>query len=213
MNDSTSNLFYSFVKNMFKMFFKIYNRLEVHGFDKIPRGTQVIVAANHASYVDPPLIGGVFPGRLRFLAKESLFRVPLIGFLVRALGAIPVEREDGQRAGAVMKNLLKLLDSGESVMLFPEGTRSSDGRLKPLEAGVAYLSVKTGVPVLPVHVAGSFKVWPKGKTFPRPSKLSFRAAPPIYPDTALTGERERRDALLKSLETALFSMEAAGDVR
>jgi len=197
---------------MFKLFFKIYNRLEVHGLDKIPGGTQVIVAANHASYVDPPLIGGVFPGRLRFLAKESLFRVPLLGFLIRALGAIPVEREDVQKSGAVMKSLLKLLGRGESVILFPEGTRSSDGRLKPLEAGVAYLSVKTGVPVLPVYVRGSFKVWPKGKTFPRPSKLSLRVAPPIYPDTTLTSERDRRDALLGSLETALFGMETAGDV-
>ncbi|MCL2684252.1 MAG: 1-acyl-sn-glycerol-3-phosphate acyltransferase [Synergistaceae bacterium] len=213
MNDPKPNYFYFLVKNMFKLFFKIYNRLEVYGFDKIPHGTQVIVAANHASYVDPPLVGGVYPGCLRFLAKESLFRIPVLGFLLRALGAIPVEREDSQRAGAVMKSLLKLLGNGESVMLFPEGTRTSDGRLKPLEAGVAYLSVKTGVPVLPVYVGGSFKAWPKGKTFPRPSKLSLRVAPPIYPDTALAGERERRDELLRSLETAFFSMEAAGDVR
>ena len=208
-----SNLFYSLVKNMFKLFFKIYNRLEVYGLEKIPHGTQVIVAANHASYVDPPLIGGVFPGRLRFLAKESLFRVPLLGFFIKALGAIPVEREDGQRAGAVMKNLLILLTKGESVILFPEGTRTADGRLKPLEAGVAYLSVKTGVPVLPLYVGGSFKVWPKGKTFPRPSKLSLRVAPPIYPDAALVCERERRNALLRSLETSLSSMEALSDVR
>ena len=212
MNDSTSNLFYSFVKNMFKVFFKIYNRLEVQGFDKIPRGMQVIVAANHASYVDPPLVGGVFPGRLRILAKESLFRVPMLGFFIRALGAIPVKREDGQKSGAVMKNLLTLLSDGKSVLLFPEGTRSPDGRLKPLEAGVAYLSVKTGVPVLPVYVAGSFKAWPKGKKFPRPSKLSLRAAPPIYPDTALTCEKERRNTLLRSLEAAMYSMEAMSDV-
>ena len=212
MNDFASKLFYSFVKNVFKLFFKIYNRLEVYGIDNIPRGMQVIAAANHASYVDPPLIGGVFPGRLRFLAKESLFRVPLLGFFIRSLGVIPVKREDGQKAGAVMKNLLALLDSGESVILFPEGTRSSDGRLKPLEAGVAYLSVKTGIPVLPIYIAGSFKVWPKGKKFPRPSKLSLRTAPPIYPDTALTGEREKREALLKSLQTALSSMEAEDNV-
>jgi len=212
MNDLASNIFYSFVKNMFKLFFKVYNRLEVYGLDKIPRGIQVIVAANHASYVDPPLVGGVFPGRLRILAKESLFRVPMLGFFIRALGAIPVKREDGQKSGAVMKNLLSLLSDGKSVLLFPEGTRSPDGRLKPLEAGVAYLSVKTGVPVLPVYVAGSFKAWPKGKKFPRPSKLSLRAAPPIYPDTALTCEKERRNTLLRSLEAAMYSMEAMSDV-
>ena len=111
-----------------------------------------------------------------------------------------------------MKNLLTLISGGESVLLFPEGTRSSDGRLKPLEAGVAYLSVKTGIPVLPVYVAGSFKVWPKGKKFPRPSKLSFRTATPIYPDTAIACERERRNALLRSLEATLCSMEAISNV-
>ena len=212
MNDLASNLFYSFVKNIFKLFFKVYNRLEVYGLDKVPRGAQVIVAANHASYADPPLVGGIFPGRLRILAKESLFRVPLLGFCIRALGAVPVKREDSQKSGAVMKNLLTLISGGESVLLFPEGTRSSDGRLKPLEAGVAYLSVKTGVPVLPLYVAGSFKAWPKGKKFPRPSKLSLWAAPPIYPDAALTCEKERRNTLLRSLEAALYSMEAMSDV-
>ena len=213
MNDFASKLFYSFVKNVFKLFFKVYNRLDVQGFDKIPRGSQVIAAANHASYVDPPLIGGVYPGRLRFLAKESLFRVPLLGFFIRSLGVIPVKREDGQKAGAVMKTLLTLLENAQSVILFPEGTRSLDGRLKPLEAGVAYLSVKTGVPVLPVYVAGSFKVWPKGKKFPRPSKMSIRFAPPIHPDTAITCERERRNALLRTLEAALNSMEVESYVR
>ena len=207
-----SRIFYFLVKTLFRIFFTLYNRLEVRGLDNVPRGAAVIVASNHASYVDPPLIGGVFPGRLRYLAKESLFGIPLLGSLIRALGAVPVRRDDGQNAGAVMKSLLSLLKSGECVLLFPEGSRSPDGRIKPLEAGVALLSVKTGVPVLPVYIGGSFGAWPRGRSFPRPSKLSLAISPPIYPDPAIESERERRNTLLKSLETALLSMEAVANV-
>jgi 1-acyl-sn-glycerol-3-phosphate acyltransferase len=212
MADMASRLFYSAVKNLFKLFFTLYNRLEVMGFDNIPHGVPFIVASNHASYIDPPLIGGVLPVRLRYLAKESLFRVPLIGFFVKALGSIPVKREDGQKAGAVMKGMLTLLGNGDSILLFPEGSRSPDGRIKPLEAGVAFLSVKAGVPVLPVYIAGSFKALPRGRCALRPSKLRLSISPPIYPDSGIANERERRDALLKSLETTLLSMEAAADV-
>jgi 1-acyl-sn-glycerol-3-phosphate acyltransferase len=145
--------------------------------------------------------------RIRYLAKESLFRNPLFGFFIRALGAIPVTREDSQRAGAVMKLLLECLKSGESILLFPEGSRSEDGQLQPLESGVAFLSVKAGVPVLPVYVGGSFGAWPKGKRFPRPSKLTFTVSPPIYPDDGIENERERRSAVMKLLEDELGAME------
>jgi 1-acyl-sn-glycerol-3-phosphate acyltransferase len=198
---------------MFRLFFTLYNRLEVRGLDNIPGEFPMIVASNHSSFIDPPLIGGVFPGRLRYLAKDSLFRVPILSFFIGALGAVPVKREDRQRAGAVMKLLLKLITDGDVVLLFPEGSRSQDGRIKPLEAGVAFLSVKTGVPVLPVYISGSFKAWPKGRAFPRPSKLSVSISPLIYPNSDIENERERRDVLLKSLERELLSMEDVSNVR
>jgi 1-acyl-sn-glycerol-3-phosphate acyltransferase len=172
----------------------------------------MIVASNHASFADPPLIGGVLPIRLRFLAKESLFRVPLLGFLIGVLGAVPVTRGDSQRSGAVMKLLLTLLKEGESLLLFPEGARSSDGRLKPLEAGVAYLSVKTGVPVLPVYVRGSFEAWPRGRALPRPSKVELSISRLIYPDPDAPNERERREKLMISLERELLAMEGEVNV-
>jgi 1-acyl-sn-glycerol-3-phosphate acyltransferase len=173
----------------------------------------MIVASNHASYIDPPLVGCVFPGMLRYLAKESLFRVPLLGFFIRALGAVPVKREDSQRAGAVMKNLLRMLENGDSVLLFPEGSRSPDGRVKPLEAGAAYLSVKTGVPVLPVYVGGSFDAWPRGNMLPRPSKLTLAVSSLIYPDGRGGSERDKRALVMNALESSLLSMEAEMHVR
>ncbi|MDR2779736.1 MAG: 1-acyl-sn-glycerol-3-phosphate acyltransferase [Synergistaceae bacterium] len=206
-------IFYHFVKCLFRLFFTLYNRLEVRGLGNIPKNTTMIVASNHASYIDPPLIGCVFPGMLRYLAKESLFRVPLLGFFIRALGAVPVKREDSQRAGAVMKSLLFMLKNGDSVLLFPEGSRSPDGRIKPLEAGVAYLSVKAGVPVLPVYVSGSFGAWPRGNMLPRPSKLTLSVSRLIYPDEEAGNERDKRTLVMNTLESALLSMEAEMNVR
>ncbi|MDR0765100.1 MAG: 1-acyl-sn-glycerol-3-phosphate acyltransferase [Synergistaceae bacterium] len=207
-----SRVFYRFARNVFMLFFRLYNRLEARGLPNVPKEGPVIVASNHASFIDPPLIGAVLPIRLRYPAKESLFRVSLLGFLIRTLGAVPVARGDSQRAGAVMKLLLELLNEGESVLLFPEGSRSADGRLKPLEAGVAYLSVKTGVPVLPVYVKGSFEAWPKGRALPRPSKLKLSISRLIYPDTDTPNERERREKLMRSLERELLAMEGEADV-
>jgi len=207
-----SRVFYSFVQFFFRAFFKLYNRLEVKGLENIAAGAAFIVASNHSSYIDPPLIGGVFPGRLRYLAKESLFHTPVLGFFIRILGAVPVKREDSQKARVVMKLLLGLLEKGENVLLFPEGSRSPDGKIQRLEGGVCFLSVKTGVPVLPVYIGGSFEAWPRGQAFPRPSKLSLSVSPPIYPDLGIKNERERRDALQKSLEYTLTSMEAFANV-
>ncbi|MDR1651914.1 MAG: 1-acyl-sn-glycerol-3-phosphate acyltransferase [Synergistaceae bacterium] len=203
--------FYSFTKTMFRVFFRLYNRLEIHGLGNIPAGTAMIVASNHASYIDPPLIGGVFPGRLRYLAKESLFRAPILGFFIRILGAVPVTREDSQKAGVVMKMLLGFLKNHESVLLFPEGSRTPDGRIKPLEAGAAFLAVRAGVPLLPVYVGGSFRSWPRGQALPRPSKLTVTVSPPIYPDEGIENEKARRASLQKALEEALLAMEEASD--
>lgn len=205
--------FYFIVKNFFRIFHTIYNRLEVRGRGNLPAlGTPVIVASNHASNIDPPLIGGVYPCRLRYLAKESLFRNPLLRVCIRNLGAIPVTREDSQRAGAVMKLLLERLDARESILVFPEGSRSRDGRLQPLEGGAAFLSVKSGAPILPVYIAGSFDVCPPGGSFPRPVKLVVTFGPLIEPIAAGT-DRERRDAATRALGESLRAMEREADAR
>jgi len=202
---SSHPIFYFLVKNSFRITFGLYNRLEVAGSENIP-DYPVIVASNHASNIDPPLIGGVFPRRLRYLAKESLFKNPLLGFLIASLGAIPVKREDAQSAGAVLKLLLEQLRLGESILLFPEGSRSKDGKLQPLEGGAAFLSVKSGVPILPVYIKGSHGVCPPGSSFPRPAKLSVSFASPLSADADLRSDREKRDSLTERLNVVLSSL-------
>lgn len=197
--------FYFLVKNSFRLAFSLYNRLETAGREFIP-DYPVIVASNHASNIDPPLIGGIFPRRLCYLAKDSLFKNPALGFLIASLGAIPVTREDRQRAGVVLKLLLEQLNRGESILLFPEGSRSKDGKLKPLEGGAAFLSVKSGVPILPVCIKGSLGVCPPGSSFPRPGKLRVRFAEPISPDPDVKSDREKRDRLTERLYGVLRAL-------
>ncbi len=208
-----SSLFYSCVKNSSRLGFYVYNRLEIIGRERLPAvPCPVVVASNHCSNLDPLLVGSVFPWKLRYLAKRSLFEVPVLGRMIEALGAIPVVREDQMGAGAVLKMLLGELRQGSSVLVFPEGTRSVDGRLGPLEGGSAFLAAKANVPLVPVHVSGTFKAFPRGSSFPRPSKIRVRFGDPIDPRGYEPGARVR-ERLLEELETALkaFEKEAAAD--
>ncbi|MDR1021595.1 MAG: 1-acyl-sn-glycerol-3-phosphate acyltransferase [Synergistaceae bacterium] len=208
-----NDAFYWVVKTLFRLVFTLYNGLKVEGMENVTPKTTFIVASNHASYIDPPLLGGVFPGRLRYLAKDSLFENPVMRFLISNLGALPVKREDSQRAGAVMKIMLERLVLGESFLLFPEGTRSKDGKLLPLEGGAAFLSVKSGVPLLPVYISGSSEAMPPRCRFPRPARLRVTFGAPIFPDCGILDEKQRREALKNALEEALRSLERTGRPR
>ncbi|WP_300524308.1 lysophospholipid acyltransferase family protein [Aminiphilus sp.] len=201
---------YFLVRFFCKLYLLLYHRCSVSGLEGVPQRRPLIIASNHCSHLDPIAVGVSYPERLRFLAKEELFRVPFIGFVVSAVGAVPVAREDSQRAGVVLKILLELLESGESVVLFPEGHRSKDGRLQKLEGGVALLASRTMTPVLPVFVDGGFRAMPPGAGFPRPGKLRVVYGETIYPEQAPEGcsEKGRRQWILEELERRLQSMEA-----
>jgi 1-acyl-sn-glycerol-3-phosphate acyltransferase len=199
-------LVYFLVRNSARIFFTLYNRFSIRGIDRIPPGP-LVVAANHASNLDPVVVGSAFPRPLRYLAKEELFRNPLFGALIDALGAVPVAREDRQRAGTVLKMCLEQLASGRPLLLFPEGTRSSDGRLKtPLEQGAAFLSLKSGAPIVPAYLAGSFESCPRGAAFPRPAKLRLLFGHPLRPEESSSGG-DRRGILTARLTEALEGLQ------
>jgi len=150
----------------------LYNRLTVIGLKRaLATEGPVIIAANHCSNLDPVVVGCSYPKKLRYLAKSSLFKVPILGTLIRWLGAIPAKREDAQGAASALKQLIGLLESGENVLVFPEGSRSLDGKLQPLEEGVAMLSIKTDAPIIPVWVHGSFNALPKHAKMYKPCKI------------------------------------------
>lgn len=204
MHNRPNRMFYVLTCAVLRMFLRCFHRFRIRGLASIGPRRPVIVVANHCSNLDPMVMGVSFPWTLRYLAKTELFRAPFFGFLIRNLGAIAVEREDSQRAGAVLKLLLELLAEGQSVLLFPEGHRSRDGALQPLEGGFALLALKMGVPVVPALIEGSFSALPPGGPW-RWSPVSIQYGAPVCPDDfpADLSEKARRQMLIQQVENAL----------
>ncbi len=152
-------------------------RLKVEGADNIPPKGGVLIASTHTATLDPLILGCVFPRPLTFMAKEELFRFPLFASLIRALGAFPVHRGGPDRKA--LRTALGLLRQGRCLVIFPEGTRNPDWRLRPPELGVALLAAWSGAPVLPVTIFGSERLMPKGRFVPRPTPLRVRVGKPM----------------------------------
>ncbi|NLI95641.1 MAG: 1-acyl-sn-glycerol-3-phosphate acyltransferase [Synergistaceae bacterium] len=205
-----SRLFYFLVKNAYLIFFRIFNRLEVLHRERIPQKRPLILASNHCSNLDPPVVGSVFEERMRYIAKAALFKPALFGFALKSLGAVPVSREDERKAALVLKAFLGFLESGQNILIFPEGKRSQDGNLQPLEGGVALLCQKSGCPILPVHVSGTFSALPMGCVFPRPAKIVMNYGYPIDPAEFPNGlsEKEGRAWILERLASEYRRLES-----
>ena len=129
--------------------FAVYFRRRVFHAERVPLQGPVILAANHASFLDPPLVGSSLKRDINYLARESLFRFPVLGSILRWCQAVPVDREGGGAKG--LKIILDRLLSGGGIILFPEGTRTRDGKLQPARSGIGLTVIKSNAPVVPVH--------------------------------------------------------------
>lgn len=155
-------IWYRITCKFFGICLKCINQIEVHGVQNVPKSGGVIIASNHASYLDPPAVGAS-SRRMRmthFMARDTLFKNPLMGWWLHRVGVIPLNRERGGDLKA-MKTAIQLLKDGACVALFPEGTRSPDGNLQPPRPGVGFLVAKGESPVVPVYVHGSYEAWSK----------------------------------------------------
>jgi cytidylate kinase len=150
-------------------------RLESQGRDNIPATGPVLLVANHSSLLDPPLIGAAARRQLIFLAKVELFQFPLFGGLMRRLNARPVRRDGADPAA--LRTAMRVLEEGRALLIFPEGTRGDEGVIRPAKAGAGMLAVLSGASVVPVYVRGSGRAWPRGRTFPRPAKVTVTFGP------------------------------------
>lgn len=146
---------------LFRALFVLGFRLRVRGVERVPRDGAVILAANHASFLDPPLIGAASRRMISYLARESLFRNPALGWLLRRWQCVPVDPERPGAAG--LRAILERLRAGRAILIFPEGTRSFDGQLLPARPGVGLVVVKSGAPVVPVRVFGTHIALPRGQ--------------------------------------------------
>jgi 1-acyl-sn-glycerol-3-phosphate acyltransferase len=147
-----------------------------------------ILAANHVSFLDPPFIGQAFDEPIYFFARRTLFDHPLAGWLLRQWQSIPIDR-DRPDAGS-LKATIRTLRQGGKVLMFPEGTRSLDGRLQPAKAGVGLFIAKTQVPVIPLYIHGTLQALPRGARMLRPVQITLVVGEPYLPELG-AGSQDR----------------------
>lgn len=161
--------------------FDMFFRGEVAGLEHLPKSGAFLIAGNHASHLDPPMIGSQVPRQMCFFARKTLWQGPASSWWLDAVGTIPVDRDGGQDVGA-LKRVLRALADGKVMILFPEGTRSPDGHLQPPKPGVGFIVCKTQVPVVPARIFGSFEAFGKGAKLPKlGTPLSVVFGRPISP--------------------------------
>jgi len=183
-------LFYSIVKLLAVLVFRLLVRLEVRGAENVPVTGAFVFASNHQSNLDPFLLGIATRRKLAYLAKAELFRIWPVAFLIRKLNAFPVRRGGNDRDA--IQTSLHCLEIGLGLLFFPEGSRShGPGDTAKAKPGLAMVAARAGAPVIPTRIIGSNRVLPPGKAFPRPGRvvISFGSplAPPDVNDPELAG--------------------------
>ena len=153
-------------------------RLQVYGRENLLEEGSAIIASNHQSFLDPPLVGICMERELHYLARKSLFDIPLLGKLLPHLHVVGVDREGADMSA--LKSVIRLVKDGGGTIVFPEGTRSHDGELLPAKAGLGLIVAKTLAPVIPVRVFGAFKAFPRGAKFPQRTSVTVVIGKPIY---------------------------------
>jgi 1-acyl-sn-glycerol-3-phosphate acyltransferase len=168
-------------------FFRAYTRLTINGKEHLPTSGAFVLAPTHRSYLDTPFAGTVRWKRMRFMGKHTMWKHRHIGWVLSALGAFPVQRGSADREA--LKRAIEVLQSGEPLVLFPEGERKQGPVVQPLFDGAVYIAIKAGVPIVPVGIGGSERVMPKHAKFVYPRKVHLEIGPPIPAPVAPEGQR------------------------
>lgn len=176
-------------------------QLEVHGRDRIPRGRPVVFMANHQSNCDPPALLAVLP-RVLVMVKKEFFRVPIMGSAMKLVGFIRVDRKNREQALDAVQRGVLALEAGRSFLVYPEGTRSLDGRLQKFKKGVFVMAVKAGAPIVPISVSGSNKIMPKGKFVVRPGSVRITFHNSIATESLTV---EDRDVIIERARQAILT--------
>ena len=161
----------------YRALFRFYFGWRVYHPERVPLTGPVILASNHASFLDPPLVGSGVRRAINYLARESLFRNPLSGWVLRNVNAVPVDRDGASGKG--VKTILERLNAGGGIILFPEGTRTRDGNLQPARSGIGLVVIKSNAPVVPVRVFGTFEAFGRHVKFPRPHRVVLKYGEPL----------------------------------
>jgi 1-acyl-sn-glycerol-3-phosphate acyltransferase len=171
---------YGFCHYWIRVVYDMAFRGEVVGLEHLPRTGGFLLAANHASFIDPPMIGCQIPRQIAYFARKTLWRGGFASWWLDTVGTIPVDRDGGQDISAI-KRVLKALREERALILFPEGTRTPDGHFQPAKPGVGFIACKTQVPVVPVRIVGSFEAFGKGRPLRLGTPVTIVFGPPLAP--------------------------------
>lgn len=201
-----NRLFYGTIRIIVIVICRVYLRLRIIDAHKIPKTGTFILAPSHRSTLDIPVAAATTRRRLMYMGKDSMWKIKPIGAFLTALGSFPVTR--GSADLEALKRCIAVLDRGDPLVLFPEGTRHRGRIIEPLFDGAAFIAYKTGVPIIPVGIAGSEEIWPPGTKLPRPRKCVAVVGDAIYPKN-LNGARASRELMSEftlELQTSLQSV-------
>ncbi|MDF1673170.1 MAG: lysophospholipid acyltransferase family protein [Vicingaceae bacterium] len=153
--------------------------LTTHGAENVPQDRPVIFVSNHCSHFDIACLFRALPRYIYFVAKKELLWTPFLGFHLWAAGHILIDRKNRVKAVKSLRKAALKIKGGKCVTLYPEGTRSTDGEVGPFKKGAFHLAIDAGVDVVPVHIDGTFKIWPKGRFTIKPGKVTVNIGKPI----------------------------------
>jgi len=161
----------------FRLVYKFYFGWRVYNAERVPLKGPVILACNHASFLDPMLVGAALKRDINYLARETLFDFPVVGWVLRQWNSVPVDREGGGAKG--LKAILDRLLNGGGIILFPEGTRSRDGQLQGARSGIGLTVIKSDAPVVPARVFGTYQAYGRNMRIPRPRRVGVKFGEPM----------------------------------
>ena len=186
--------------------FRAFYGLRIEGREHLVTEGAVLVASNHQSYLDPPLIANLYDTPMFFLARKTLFR-GFCNWLYRRWNAFPVDQDKPDLAG--LKHIIRLLQQGERVAIFPEGARTLDGFIAEAAPGVGFVAAKSGALIQPIRIRGAYEALPRGASFLRASRISITIGPAIRPTPAEFNQasaKEGYDLLAKRIMAAIAAL-------
>ena len=192
---------YSLSKAIAKTFFNY----RVIGAENMIEEGPCIIAANHCSNLDPPLVGIACKRAIHYLGKKSLLDWPVLGPIFPQLNVIPVDQKNADRSA--LMGAIRIVKNGGAVLIFPEGSRSPDGKPQAAQPGIGMIIDKTGAPVVPVRISGSFEAFPRGCDFPRPASLKVRIGRPLNFSDADFQERRSYSECSQSIMKCIAQLE------
>lgn len=207
-NSLGARVFYSIIRFIVVAFCRTWLKLSVSGTENIPSNGAFILAPVHRSNMDIPIASAVTRRRMRFMGKDSLWRYKLSGSMFSALGAFPVTR--GSADLEALRRCISVINAGEPLVLFPEGTRQSGDTMRPLFDGAAYVALKTQVAIIPVGIGGSQDIMPSGSTKIRRRRCAAVIGEPIYPPK-INGSRAIRSEVRDLTEKLSVAMQTLFD--